>query len=126
MEEAHFSHLYPGSRSSGYDPKFMAIGECWNVDRPFTFRLSSLFTSMDRHSVLITAAAALIRLSLSRSILPSLVNKTPKYLRQELPSNLKRTSHTFPVENHGLGLGGADLHRSHTCLLTAPSHASRT
>ncbi|MED6271419.1 hypothetical protein CHARACLAT_019975 [Characodon lateralis] len=24
-EEAHFSHLYPGSRSFGHDPKFMAI-----------------------------------------------------------------------------------------------------
>ncbi|MEQ2245980.1 hypothetical protein ILYODFUR_033654 [Ilyodon furcidens] len=32
------------------------------------------------------------------------------HLRQELPSNLKRTCHPFPVENHGLGVGGADLH----------------
>ncbi|MED6270604.1 hypothetical protein CHARACLAT_012099 [Characodon lateralis] len=33
-EEAHFHRLYPGSRSFGHDPKFMAIGEGRNVDRP--------------------------------------------------------------------------------------------
>ncbi|MED6271057.1 hypothetical protein CHARACLAT_016371 [Characodon lateralis] len=34
MEEAHFSRLYPGSCSFGHDPKFTAIGEGRNVDRP--------------------------------------------------------------------------------------------
>ncbi|MEQ2311570.1 hypothetical protein AMECASPLE_021524 [Ameca splendens] len=33
-EEAHFSRLYPGSRSFSHDPKFMAIGEARNADRP--------------------------------------------------------------------------------------------
>ncbi|MEQ2163244.1 hypothetical protein GOODEAATRI_028202 [Goodea atripinnis] len=33
-EEAHFSRLYPGSRSFVHGPKFMAIGEGRNVDRP--------------------------------------------------------------------------------------------
>ncbi|MEQ2195796.1 hypothetical protein XENOCAPTIV_018531 [Xenoophorus captivus] len=38
------------------------------------------------------------------------------HLIQELPSNLKRASHPFPVENHGLKLGGADLHPSRFTL----------
>ncbi|KAK0155355.1 hypothetical protein N1851_002312 [Merluccius polli] len=42
----------------------------------FAFRLSSLFTTMDPCRVRITADAAPIHLSISRSILPSLVNKT--------------------------------------------------
>ncbi|MED6234357.1 hypothetical protein ATANTOWER_027861 [Ataeniobius toweri] len=33
-EEAHFSRLYPRSRSFSHDPKFMAIGEGRNVDQP--------------------------------------------------------------------------------------------
>ncbi|MEQ2211579.1 hypothetical protein XENOCAPTIV_007735 [Xenoophorus captivus] len=33
-EEAHFSRLYPRSRSFSHDPKFMAIGEGRNVDPP--------------------------------------------------------------------------------------------
>ncbi|MEQ2239354.1 hypothetical protein ILYODFUR_003579 [Ilyodon furcidens] len=33
-EEAHFSHLYLGSRSFSHDPKFMPIGEGRKVDRP--------------------------------------------------------------------------------------------
>ncbi|MEQ2242659.1 hypothetical protein ILYODFUR_038290 [Ilyodon furcidens] len=32
-EETNFSRLYPGSRSFGHDPKFMAIGEDRNIDR---------------------------------------------------------------------------------------------
>ncbi|MED6294689.1 hypothetical protein CHARACLAT_023664 [Characodon lateralis] len=34
------------------------------------------------------------------------------HLRQELLSSLKRASHPFPFENHGLGLGGDDPHIS--------------
>ena len=45
----------------------------------FAFRLSSLFTMTDWYNDGITAAAAPIRLSVSRSILPSLMNKTPRY-----------------------------------------------
>ncbi|MEQ2287566.1 hypothetical protein AMECASPLE_013917 [Ameca splendens] len=33
-EEAHFSRLYPRSRSFGHDPKFITIGEGRNVDQP--------------------------------------------------------------------------------------------
>ncbi|MED6280610.1 hypothetical protein CHARACLAT_012500 [Characodon lateralis] len=42
-EEAHFSRLYPGSCSFSHDPKFMAIGEGRNVDRPVNreFRFSA-------------------------------------------------------------------------------------
>ncbi|XP_040908617.1 NACHT, LRR and PYD domains-containing protein 14-like, partial [Toxotes jaculatrix] len=41
------------------------------------------------------------------------------HLRQELLEsleNLERASHPFPVENHGLGLGGADSHPSRFTL----------
>ncbi|MEQ2300449.1 hypothetical protein AMECASPLE_025545 [Ameca splendens] len=76
MEEAHFSRLYPESHSFGHDPKSMAIGEGRNVDRPVNQELRF----SDRHSVLITAAAAPIHLSISHSTLPSLMNKTPRYL----------------------------------------------
>ncbi|MEQ2211635.1 hypothetical protein XENOCAPTIV_010028 [Xenoophorus captivus] len=60
-EEAHFSRLYPGSRSFGHDPKFMAIGEGRNVDRPVNRELrfsAQLSITEDRHSASITAAAA--------------------------------------------------------------------
>ncbi|KAK3533720.1 hypothetical protein QTP70_024318, partial [Hemibagrus guttatus] len=59
MEEAHFGRLYPGSYPFDRDPELMTI---------------------DRHIDRITAAPALIHLSISRSILPSPVNKTPRYL----------------------------------------------
>ena len=45
-EETHFSRLYLRSRSFGHYPKFMTIGEGWNVDRPVN-RLSSFFTTTD-------------------------------------------------------------------------------
>ncbi|MEQ2313256.1 hypothetical protein AMECASPLE_039861, partial [Ameca splendens] len=38
MEEAHFSRLYPGSRSFGHDPKFMAIGA-------YLFLMSIIFSN---------------------------------------------------------------------------------
>ena len=46
----------------------------------FAFRLSSLFTTTNLCRVRITGDTATIRLSSSRSILPSLVNKTTRYL----------------------------------------------
>ncbi|MEQ2289434.1 hypothetical protein AMECASPLE_032975 [Ameca splendens] len=33
-EEAHFSRLYPGSRSGSHDPNFRTISEGRNVNRP--------------------------------------------------------------------------------------------
>ncbi|MEQ2249512.1 hypothetical protein ILYODFUR_030048 [Ilyodon furcidens] len=33
-KEAHFSRLYPGSRSFSHDPKFMPIGDGRNIDPP--------------------------------------------------------------------------------------------
>ncbi|KAK3558676.1 hypothetical protein QTP86_023223, partial [Hemibagrus guttatus] len=81
---------------------------------------SSFFTTTDRYIDRITAAAAPIRLSISRSILPSLVNKAKilklLHLRKELPSNLEGVSHLFLVENHGLRFGGADPHPSRFTL----------
>ncbi|KAF7644026.1 hypothetical protein LDENG_00229360 [Lucifuga dentata] len=48
------------------------------------FWLSSLFTKMVRYSVRRTSDAAPICLSISHSILPSLVNKTPRYLNSSV------------------------------------------
>ena len=83
-EEAHFGRLYSRSRSFGHDPEFVTIGEGWNIDRPVNGELrlpaQLLFTRTDQYSACFTAAAAPIRLSISRSTLPSLVNKTPRYL----------------------------------------------
>ncbi|TWW73494.1 hypothetical protein D4764_15G0008880 [Takifugu flavidus] len=67
-EEAHFGRLYP-----------------------------SLFTTTDQCRVLITADAAPIRLSIFCSILPSLVNKTPRYLNSSTwgrISSLTRRRHS--------------------------------
>ena len=104
-EETHFGCLYPGSFSFSHDPKFMTIGA-----------KSTHFTTTDRYNDCITAAAAPICLSISCSILPSLtLEQDPKILkllrlRQELSPNPEGASHLFPVENHGLRLGGADSH----------------
>lgn len=63
-------------------------------------------------------SAALISPSISCSVLPSLMNRTPSYLnlRQKPSSNRNRPSHLTPVENHNLGLGGADLLPDHFAL----------
>jgi len=80
---------------------------------------------MDIDKIDFTAEAASIRLSISRSILPSLMmNKTPRYLnslRQDLSTNLKWASHPFLTEDHGLGFGGADSHLS--CFTLVPVHS---
>ncbi|MEQ2287007.1 hypothetical protein AMECASPLE_008119 [Ameca splendens] len=49
-KEAHFSHLYLEPRSFGHDPKFMAIGEGRNVDRPVNreLRFSAQLSSPQR------------------------------------------------------------------------------
>uniref|UniRef100_A0A3P8TWM8 SRCR domain-containing protein n=1 Tax=Amphiprion percula TaxID=161767 RepID=A0A3P8TWM8_AMPPE len=74
MEEAHFRRLYPRSHSLGYYPELMTIGEGWNVDG------CSLFTKTVPYNAFITADAAPILLSISRSIFPLLMNKIPRYL----------------------------------------------
>lgn len=51
----------------------MSIGEGWKIDlqiESFAFRLSFIFATTDQHCDRITAEAASIRLSISRSILP--------------------------------------------------------
>ncbi|XP_070685411.1 scavenger receptor cysteine-rich type 1 protein M130-like [Pempheris klunzingeri] len=65
--------------------------------KSFSFRFS-FFTTTDRYSARITADAAPIRLSISRSILPSLVKQDPKI--QQLAPNPKGAIHLFPAENH--------------------------
>ncbi|MED6288286.1 hypothetical protein CHARACLAT_025059 [Characodon lateralis] len=63
---------FGSSFGSHHDPKFMAIGEGRNVGQPVNRELrfsAHLYTTTDRHSVPITAAATPICLSISRSIL---------------------------------------------------------
>ncbi|MEQ2243855.1 hypothetical protein ILYODFUR_011108, partial [Ilyodon furcidens] len=52
MKEAHFSRLYPGSHSFGHDPKFMAIGEGRNIDRPINRELRFLAQLSLHHNAL--------------------------------------------------------------------------
>ncbi|KAK5608742.1 hypothetical protein CRENBAI_020955 [Crenichthys baileyi] len=86
--ETHFSRLYPGSHSFGNDPKFMAIGEGRNRDQPVNRELRfSAQLSLHHNGPAqcpLTEAATPIRLSISRSILPSFVNKTPRTLASDL------------------------------------------
>ncbi|TWW62611.1 hypothetical protein D4764_04G0012580, partial [Takifugu flavidus] len=61
------------------------------------FSRFSFFTTTDRLSARITADTAPIRLSISRSILPSLVNKIPRYLNSStrISSPTRRRHSTF-------------------------------
>ncbi|MEQ2294343.1 hypothetical protein AMECASPLE_002953 [Ameca splendens] len=61
-EEAHFSRLYLGSHPFGHDPKFMAIGEGRNVDRPVNQELCFSAQLSLHHNGPITVPAAPIRL----------------------------------------------------------------
>lgn len=62
-----------------------------------------------------TAPAALFRMSISCSIIPSFVNKTLRYLNPSLGTgalHLEKTYHLFLVENHCLQLEDADFYSS--------------
>ena len=79
-EENHFSRLYPGSHSFGHDPKFMTKGEGRYI-------LTGKSRASPFGSALFSPDRQIHRLhycghctDLSRSIVPSLVNKTPRYL----------------------------------------------
>ncbi|KAL3978925.1 hydroxymethylglutaryl-CoA reductase (NADPH) [Sarotherodon galilaeus] len=55
--------------------------------------------------------------------LPSLVNKTPRYLNSSTwgrNSSLTRSGHPFPAEDHGLRFGGADSHSHRFTLSCEP------
>ena len=76
--KTHFSCFYLWSCSCSHDPDPMTICEGWNKDRPVIQNPS--FSTTDHTSVLITVDKAPIHLSITRSKLPSLVNKIPRYL----------------------------------------------
>ena len=88
------------------------------------FWFSSLFTTTDWSSTLITADQAPIHLSIFRSNLPSLVNKIPRYFNSSArgrdSSPTRESSTLFSVENHGLGCGRVDLHPGHFTLSCEP------
>ncbi len=103
-EKAHFCRLYPGSCPFGHDPQLMTIGESRNVDWPENRELrlaAQLLLHHDRPGTS-TAEAAPIRLSISRSILPSLVNNTPRYLNFSnliTKTKIKTGTKLYRVEN---------------------------
>lgn len=69
-------------------PEFMTIAEGWNLNwqiGSFTFRLSAIFIKKVQYST--------ICLSISYSILPSVMNKTPRYLNA-----LTWDSHLLPTQ----------------------------
>lgn len=65
-----FGRLDPGSCSLGHDPQLVTVGERRNIDRPVNRELSAQL-HFHQDKVCITADAALMRLSISNSILPS-------------------------------------------------------
>ncbi|MEQ2234978.1 hypothetical protein ILYODFUR_036936 [Ilyodon furcidens] len=120
-EEAHFSRLYPGSRSFAHDPKFMAIGKWTEQGGEGTVSAQLSFHHngpAQRPHYCGSRTDQSVNLPLHSSLTHEQDPQILKllHLRQELPSNLKRTSHPFPVENHGLRLGGADPHPSRFTL----------
>lgn len=87
----------------------------------------SFFTIADLCIDRTDAANAPICLLISCSILPSNMQTRCFFtseilvlklllLRQDLSSSLERTSHLFPIENHGIRLGGANAHHSRFTL----------
>ena len=90
-KETHFSRLYPRSCSFAHYPNLVTMGEgsrwtskwtrIWisKLKAPPSGSAPSL-PQRTRGSALITADKAPIRVSISRSNLPSLENKIPKYL----------------------------------------------
>ncbi|MEQ2282049.1 hypothetical protein AMECASPLE_036549 [Ameca splendens] len=113
-EEAHFRRLHPGSRSFGHDPKFMHKDERRPTGKSRASLYGSAFSSPQQP---VTAAATRIRPVSLPLHSPLTSDQDPEilellHLRQELPSNLRRGSHSFLVENHGPGLGGADPHQT--------------
>lgn len=117
VKNVHFSHLYPVFHSFGYDPDFMTLCECSNVDWPlnqqFCLTLNSLFTTSNIAALLYTSSFADPPINLplysplTREHYPKILELLP--LRQELFSNLLVFCHIFPVEE-SLTLVGADSH----------------
>ena len=129
-EETHFGRLYPRSRSFGHYPQLVTRGEGWNVGGPGNRELRLPAQVLLHHNGPVqqpsmTADAAPIRLSISCSIFPSLVNKTLRYLNsfawgsKSLPTRMGALPR-FPAENHGHGLGGADSHPDRFTLSCKP------
>ncbi|MEQ2285243.1 hypothetical protein AMECASPLE_029797 [Ameca splendens] len=99
----------------------MAIGEGSNIDGPvnrelrFSDQLSLHHNGPAQHPHYCGSCTNLsVDLPLHSPVTHKQVPKILEllHLRRELLSNMKRTSHPFPVENHGLGLEGADPHPS--------------
>lgn len=76
-EERLYSELPPESFCDY--PKLMALGDVWNIDRPVNGELCLSAPLPLRHNARIAADAAPTRLSILRSIVPSLMNKTQRY-----------------------------------------------
>ena len=78
-KEAHFGRLYPRSYSYGHYPKLMTIVEGW-TGKSRALPSGSAPSTLQWSFTMPALTASSTRLSISRSILPSLVKKTPRYL----------------------------------------------
>lgn len=85
----------------------------WQI-KSFSCRLSAIFTATVQCNTGITADAAPARFSVSRSILPSLMNKKTQRCLNLLVWGSNSHIYCFPSEIHGLRHGGADCHPSFT------------
>ncbi|MED6278275.1 hypothetical protein CHARACLAT_022045 [Characodon lateralis] len=83
-EEAHFNNLYPGSHSFGHDQRFMPISKGRNVDGLVNRELRFLAQLILHHNGPTQrphcCSGCTDPSSISHSILPSLMNKTPRCL----------------------------------------------
>lgn len=86
----------------------------WKIDI-FGFRLSSLFTTTVWYTACITANGAPTCLSITRYILPLLLNKI-LYLTQNQPPNLEGAIHCFLAEHYNFQFGGADSYTNYLAL----------
>ncbi len=87
----------------------------WKINS-FGFGLSSLFTTTVWYNACITANVAPTCLLITSYILPSLLNKIPRYLTQNQPPNLKGDSRCFWAEHCDFKLRGADSYTNHFAL----------
>lgn len=101
-KETHFSCLYLGSHSFGRCPQLATIGESRNVDQPVNRELclsAQLF--LYHYRAIQSIRQIQIRLSISRSFIPSLVNETLRYIIPPLgegshPWSGERAHHPLP------------------------------
>ena len=106
-EITHLGRLYPRSRPFGHHPTLMTIGEDRNEDRPVDRELCLAAQLSFRYNGAVKRTqyppAAPILRPISRSIVPSLSNKTPRYLNSGLQGVSSLLS-PLPTEIYNLNM----------------------